>query len=138
MAGALGRVEAKLEAAVAEGRHYEAQQMCLTLAARKQRRDPAAAREILERGALRLLAHGHAGEGADLGLELVKLLEVRPPCSSLHRGYEALPFDRVHRPLFKPPRPRPAPLRPPAPPAASAHGFPAQARTALVPSWPWP
>ena len=112
MAGALGRVEAKLEAAVAEGRHYEAQQMCLTLAARKQRRDPAAAREILERGALRLLAHGHAGEGADLGLELIKLLEVCHPCSSLHRGYEALPSGWVDRPLFEPPRPASPPRSP--------------------------
>ena len=76
-AGALGRVEEKLEAAAAGGRYYEAQQLCLTLAARKRRRDPGAAREILERGAARLLAHGHAGEGADLGIELVKLLEVR-------------------------------------------------------------
>jgi len=129
MAGALGRVEAKLEAAVAEGRHYEAQQMCLTLAARKQRRDPAAAREILERGALRLLAHGHAGEGADLGLELIKLLEVRPraPPST---GDMRLCLPAWSTGLFSSPL---APLRPPAPPAASAHGFPAQARTALVP-----
>ena len=90
-AGALGRVEEKLEAAAAAGRHYEAQQLCLTLAARKRRRDPGAAREILERGAARLLAHGHAGEGADLGIELVKLLEVRrapapPPSPPIPTG----------------------------------------------------
>ena len=127
-AGALGRVEEKLEAAAAGGRHYEAQQLCLTLAARKRRRDPGAAREILERGAARLLAHGHAGEGADLGIELVKLLEVRrapaPPAVAARTPPSRAASFECHLPPLSPfpPLPPPPPPRPPPPSQPGGEG----------------
>ena len=126
-AGALGRVEEKLEAAAAGGRHYEAQQLCLTLAARKRRRDPGAAREILERGAARLLAHGHAGEGADLGIELVKLLEVRrapaPPAVAARTPPSRAASFECHLPPLPPSPPPPtAPAPPPSPPIPTGGG----------------